>query len=81
MSSETMSVHGSRVNKPPLKWISVAMWEECIQLSSQIPAFSGICHHIAVNQQFWLDFSKNKDPYVYLEPQEKGQEFGRYCKD
>ena len=72
-----MGIPASRVSKPPLKWINVSMWQECMQLSSQVEAFSGLCTHIATNPQFWLDFAKVDDPYIYLESQEKTEDL---CK-
>lgn len=53
--------------KPPLKWISSPMWQECVQLSTQCIPFSGLCQHIVDNQQFWSDFAKVDDPYMYLD--------------
>lgn len=58
--------HKSRSHKPPLKWITMSMWEECLFLSSKIHAFLGFCKHLHVNERFWLDFSEVKNPYVYL---------------
>ena len=46
------------------------MWQECVQLSSKLPAFSGLCSHVAANSQYWLDFPKCDDPYLFLASQE-----------
>ena len=56
------------------------MWQECIQLSSQLAAFSGLHTHISANPQFWLDFAKNNDPYLYLEAQKNSEEPRKYSK-
>ena len=50
----------------PAKWISQESWQECHQLSNTIPAFAGICSHIASNLQYWLKFSNATDPFKFL---------------
>ncbi|XP_028393421.1 dynein heavy chain 6, axonemal-like isoform X2 [Dendronephthya gigantea] len=56
--------------KPPLKWISVPMWQECVQLSALSPSFSGLCQDIVDNLLFWSEFVKVDDPYIYLDVQD-----------
>lgn len=61
-----MGQYMNRMNKPPAKWITEAMWKECSQLSNDIPAFSGLCSNIAVNSKFWNTFSETDNPYQLL---------------
>ncbi len=52
--------------KPPAKWISLAAWKECRQLSELIEAFAGICSHVVNNPQYWLKFSCISEPFKFL---------------
>lgn len=77
MIAKTAGMNATRMAKPPLKWITMLMWQECVNLSTQVAAFGGLCNHISTNPQFWLDFAKSDDPYLYLESHEK---VGKSCK-
>lgn len=57
----------SKMNKSPAKWINESTWKECLQLSSSISAFAGLCSNIAVNGSFWSKFSTCENPFQYLE--------------
>ena len=72
ISAGSMGQYMKRMNKPPAKWITEAMWKECSQLSSALPAFSGLCSNIMVNSKFWNKFSKADNPYKLLASGEDG---------
>ena len=57
----------SKMNKSPAKWINESTWKECLQLSSSISAFAGLCSNIAVNGALWSKFSTCENPFQYLE--------------
>ena len=63
----TMGQYMSKMNKSPAKWINDSTWKECLQLSSSIPAFAGLCSNIAVNGAFWSKFSASENPFTFLE--------------
>ena len=62
-----MGQYMSKMNKSPAKWINESTWKECLQLSSSIPAFAGLCSNIAVNGAFWSKFSASENPFTFLE--------------
>lgn len=57
----------SKMNKSPAKWINESTWKECLQLSTSIAAFAGLCSNIAVNGAFWSKFSASENPFTFLE--------------
>ena len=57
----------SKMNKSPAKWINESTWKECLQLSSSILTFAGLCSNIAVNGAFWSKFSTSENPFKFLE--------------
>lgn len=63
----TMGQYMSKMNKSPAKWINESTWKECLQLSSSIPAFAGLCSNIAVDGAFWSKFSASENPFTFLE--------------
>lgn len=73
----------TKMVKSPAKWIPDSAWKECLQLSGQVEAFSGLCSNITVNHKFWNKFSTFADPYGLLE---SGEDFeqtdssGKYRK-
>ena len=66
-ASGSMGQYISKMNKSPAKWINDSTWKECLQLSSSISAFAGLCSNIAVNGAFWSKFSSSENPFIFLE--------------
>lgn len=62
-----MGQYMSKMNNSPAKWINESTWKECLQLSSTIPAFAGLCSNIAVTGEFWSKFSASENPFTFLE--------------
>lgn len=53
-------------SRPSLSWLSDTNWSACQQLGSTLLAFSGLCDHMADNQQFWTVFYESSHPYRFL---------------
>ena len=62
-----MGQYMSKMNKSPAKWINESTWKECLQLSSSISTFAGLCSNMAVNGAFWSKFSTSENPFKFLE--------------
>ena len=66
IATGSMGQYLSKMNKSPVKWISESTWKECLQLSSSVTSFSGMCSDIAVNVAFWSKFSLSENPFQFL---------------
>lgn len=60
----------AKMSKSPAKWISESAWKECVQLSTQLEEFAGLCTNITVNKQFWKKFAESSNPYEIMESDE-----------